>query len=145
MNSLAIPAQAMSFPESNMQARFRLLPPRVQREVLERALQWGVSKGLEDYHSGVHGLGQDAMTGAIQIAVERALKPLMPVLTKELLGVVKPAAQEAAQVVGPVIRKELADKLPTFALISGAAAAILSIIGMVAIGGYVVKSVKKAG
>lgn len=145
MNSLAIPMHPVNFPESNMQARFRLLPPTVQKEVLRRSIQWGVSKGLQDYQSGVHGLGQDAMTVAIQVAIERAIQPILPVIQQQLMGAVEPAAKKAADLIGPAIRKELDAKLPLFAVITGLTAAILSIIGMTVVGGYVVKSVKKVG
>lgn len=150
MNSLSVQAmggingQSLSF-----LSRFAALDPRTQQEVVERAVEWGVQRGVSDWidlnrQRGMHGLarlGQDAMTNAIAIAVQRALEPLMPVLGEKLMAIAEPAARKAAEVVGPVIDAKLREHGPRLAVITGLVAAILSIIGMVVVGGYVVKKV----
>lgn len=125
--------------------RFSTLPPDLQREVARRAIEFGVLQGVEEWKANggqrLSGLGQDAMAQVIGPAVERALKPLLPTLSKSLIDIVKPAAEKAAAVVGPAVGRELRATMPKFALIAGIVAATLSIIGMALVGGYVVKKV----
>jgi len=77
----------------------------------------------------------------IQAAVQKALAPIMPTLGAELVKVVQPAAEKAANTVGPVIDEKLREYGPWIGAIAGTVSAILSIIGMILVGGYVVKKV----
>jgi hypothetical protein len=152
MNSLSVQAVhgvAAMNANSSFVARFSMLDPRTQREVVERAVEWGVERGINDWReanryramNGLGALGQDALTNAVALAVQKALTPLMPVLGEKLMAVAEPAARKAAEVVGPVLDERLRTYGPKFAIISGLVAAILGIIGMVLVGGYVVKKV----
>lgn len=125
-----------------IRARLRLLDPWTRREVLRRSLRWGVQYGTAEL--GAHGFGtlsQDAVTGVIGAAVQRALEPLLPTLGAQLMSVVEPAARKAADVVGPVLEEKLQKYGPIIGIIAGVVAAVLSIIGMVVVGGYVAKRV----
>ena len=144
MNSLSIQGLNGTGRRDAVAERFSTLPPDLQREVARRAVEFGVLQGVEEWKanggSRLSGLGQqDAMERIIGPAVERALKPLLPTLSKSLLDIVKPAAEKAAAVVGPAVGRELQAALPKFALISGIAAGTLSIIGMAILGTFVVK------
>lgn len=86
-------------------------------------------------------LGQDAISSVVSVAVEKALKPLMPTLGAELMKVVEPAAKKAADTVGPVIDEKLRKYGPWLAVITGTVAAILVILGMVTMGGYLLRKV----
>lgn len=145
MNSLSLQALNGTGRRDAVAERFATLPPRLQREIAQRAIEYGVLQGVQEWKANggqrLSGLGQDAMDQVIGSAVERALKPLLPSLGKALVDVVKPAAEKAAAVVGPAVGRELRATLPKFALISGIAAATLSIIGMALVGTYVVKKV----
>lgn len=121
------------------------LEPWVQREIARRAVEWGVMNGLAEYrrrrqYGGMGDLGQD-MTGIVQIAVQKALAPLIPTLGAELMKAVEPAAKKASEVVGPVIDEKLRKYGPWIGVIAGTVAAILGILGMVTIGGYLLKKV----
>ena len=133
---------------TNMSGRFRALPKSVQKEVLSRAIDWGVMHGLAECRcramQGMGDLGQDAITGAVQAAVQRAIAPLMPALTEQLTAAVGPAAQKAADVVGPVLEDKLKKYGPIVGVIAGVVAAVLGIGGMILLGGYIVKKVKAA-
>ena len=136
-------------PDLILAERMRALPTYERKEIMRRAVMWGTAQGIEEwlkeggmYHGyALEGLGQDALTNAVAVAVGHAIRPLIPILGKELLEIVKPAAEEAAKVVGPVVANELKKKLPLFAVIAGAVAAVFSVLGMLALGAYVVKKV----
>jgi hypothetical protein len=120
--------------------KLRRLPPRQRIEVVRKAVLDGVQEGLASHGmTGMSGLGADAVSAA----VERVLQPLMPTLGAELVKVVEPAARKAADVVGPAVEENIKKYGPTLAIITGLVAAVLSVIGMVVVGGYVVKKVGK--
>lgn len=145
MNSLSLQALNGTGRRDAVAERFATLPPRLQREVAQRAIEYGVLQGVEEWKARggqrLSGLGQDAMAQVIGPAIERALKPLLPTLSKSLIDIVKPAAEKAAAVVGPAVGRELRATMPKFALIAGIVAATLSILGMALVGSYVVKKV----
>lgn len=126
-------------------AKLAQLSPETKREVARRAIEWGVKRGVDDWISqaanGMGQLSQGALDSAITIAVQNALAPLMPVLKQQLLEIAEPAAKKASEVVGPVIEEKLRDYGPTLAAITGIVAAVLSIVGMLLLGGYIVKKV----
>lgn len=128
-----------------LMARLAQLSPAMQREVATRAIEWGVKRGVADWiEQAEHGMGQlsqDAITNAVAVAVQRALEPMMPALKAQLLAIAEPAAKKAAEVVGPVIEEKLRDYGPTLAAITGVVAAVLSIVGMLLLGGYIVRKV----
>lgn len=132
---------------SDLGPRLRVLMPRARQQLAERAIEWGVQAGIDEclrrseMGMGMAALSEDAITSAVSVAVQRALTPLMPTLSAELMKVAEPAAKKAADVVGPVIEEKLRDYGPTLALITGIAAAVLSVIGMLLVGAYVVKKV----
>lgn len=101
--------------------------------------------GLEEYRrraaTGMGALGQDAVSSVVGSAVEKALRPLVPTLGAELMKVVEPAAKKAADTVGPVIDEKLRKYGPWIGVIAGTVAAILGILGMVVLGGYLVRKV----
>lgn len=130
-----------------MAERFARLSPWSRQEVLRRAVEWGVRRGVQEtlaYRgaSGLSGLGQDTLASAVTVAVQNALKPLMPVVTDQLLAAVKPAAEKAAEIVGPAVGQVIEEKMPKYALIAGIVAAVLGLVGMVALGTYVVRKVR---
>ena len=151
MNHLSIHDAAYEVdPDLLLAERMRAIPTYERKEIVRRAVMWGTAQGIEEWIKeggmspegfALEGLGQDALTSAVTVAVQNALRPLIPVLSEELLAVVKPAAEEAATIVGPVVANELKKKLPLFAVISGAVAAVLGILGMMAVGAYVVTKV----
>lgn len=126
-------------------AKLGQLSPADRKEVARRAILWGVQRGVSDWISqaenGMGTLSQGALDSAITIAVQNALTPLMPVLKQQLLEIAEPAAKKASEVVGPVIEEKLRDYGPTLAAITGVVAAVLSIVGMLLLGGYIVKKV----
>lgn len=126
-------------------ARLAQLSPEMQKEVARRAINWGVQRGVAEWISqaerGMGTLSQGALDSAITIAVQNALTPLMPVLKQQLLEIAEPAAKKASEVVGPVIEEKLRDYGPTLAAITGIVASVLSIVGMLLLGGYIVKKV----
>lgn len=137
MNGLGIRTQA-----DGLARRFASLPPELRKEVLTRSIAWGVERGLQEAKMpGMGALGQEAIFGAISVAIEKVLAPIIPMLGQKLLEIAKPAAEKAAEVIRPAIRKELQAQLPLFAFITGIVGAGLSIAGMLIIGGYVVKKV----
>ena len=149
MNALSLQSlSTVNGDYTNMADRFRVLSPRVQREVLSRAIDWGVMHGLAECRCrsmrGMGGLGADAVTSAVQVAVQNAIAPLMPALTEQLTAAVGPAAQKAADVVGPVLDEKLRKYGPIVGVIAGVVAAVLGIGGMLLLGGYIVKKVKAA-
>jgi len=114
------------------------LDPEMRLEVVRRGAEWGVMQGLADLRAqGIDGLGQDY----IALAVERALKPMLPALSEQIMQVVGPAAQKAADTVGPVLDEKLRKWGPIMAVIAGVVAAVLGIVGMVVMGGYVIRKV----
>jgi hypothetical protein len=123
--------------------KLKRLPPRQRIEVVRQAVLDGVKAGLAD--RGVSGLGgmSNLSADVVGAAVERVLRPMMPALGAELVKVVEPAAQKAADVVGPAIEQNIKKYGPTLAIITGLVAATLSVIGMLVVGGYVVKKVGK--
>jgi len=124
-------------------AKLSQLSPEMKREVVRRSIQWGVERGVADWISqaerGMGTLSQGALDSAITIAVQNALTPLMPVLKQQLLEIAEPAAKKASEVVGPVIEEKLREYGPTLAAITGVVAAVLSIVGMLLVGGYLKK------
>lgn len=127
-------------------ARLAQLSPETQKEVARRAIEWGVQRGVADWISnaerGMGTLSQGALDSAITVAVQNALMPLMPTLKAQLLEIAAPAAKKASEVVGPVIEEKLRDYGPTLAAITGIVAAVLSLVGMLLLGGYIVKQVR---
>ncbi|MGH8896763.1 MAG: hypothetical protein ACRDZ4_07000 [Egibacteraceae bacterium] len=132
--------------DASLAYRLQALSPEARQEVLARAIDWGVQRGVQDWaarnDAGMGDLSQDALTGAITIAVQNALAPLMPTLGQELMRVAEPAARKAADVVGPVIEEKLRAWGPTLAAITGVVAAVLSLVGMFLLGQYVVGKVR---
>lgn len=126
-------------------SRLAGLDPATQREVVSRAVHWGVAEGADSWlrarAAGMSHLGQDALSTAVQFAVERALKPMMPMLGQRLMEVAEPAAKRAAEVVGPVVEDKLKEYGPRLAIIAGVVAAILGLLGMAALGWYVARKV----
>lgn len=127
--------------DAGLAARLSQLDPATRREVLSRAVEWGVMQGLAEARAA-GGLGQaPPPQDAISAAVARVLAPMMPALQQQLVAAAEPAARKAADVVGPVVEQKLKEYGPTFGIIAGLVSAILGVLGMVAIGSYVVRRV----
>lgn len=145
MNNLAV-QHLEPVSDRRLAEEMAALPPYLRREIALRAVQWGVAEGVQEWMKnggdvGMGGLGQDSFTEAIAVAVERVIKPLVPALRDELLAIAEPAAKRAAEVVGPAVGAELQKRLLPFAIIAGLVAAVFGVIGMMAVGGYIVKKV----
>ena len=145
MNSLSLEAVRPTNPYTDMEVRLRRLPKHVQREVLSRAIDWGVSHGVAEWRAmggpSMGALSQDALSTAVGTAVQKAITPLMPTLSAELMKAVEPAAAKAADVVGPVLEEKLKKYAPIFGIVAGLVAAAFGVLGMMIVGGYVVKKV----
>lgn len=143
MNNLAL--EQVGLRRSAFEDRLMELPERQRREVVERALQWGVERGIEglmrDHGPALSGLGQDELNLLVSRAIERAIKPMIPTLQKHLMEAAEPAAKKAADVIGPVVERKLKEQVPKFAAITGVVTAALTILGMFLVGGYVVRKV----
>lgn len=74
--------------------------------------------------------------------IAQALSSIAPQLQAQLLAIAEPAAQKAAQVVGPVIEEKLAQEAPLFALITGVFAGAVAVVGMILVGTFVLKKGK---
>lgn len=145
MNSLSVQNSGMA--QDDLVYRVAQLPPHLREEMARRAVEWGVQRGIEEWranrHFGMAELGQDALSKAVSTAVERAIKPLIPTLGAELLKAVKPAAEAAANIVGPAVAEELEKKAPAIAIATGLIAGLVAIGGMLLLGQWVVRKVRK--
>lgn len=141
MNSLSLQAIGIAGVGDSLGQRLGQLDPKLREEVVRRAVYWGVQEGLADWKArnpgGMAALSQEALTAA----VEKVIAPYLPAIGQQLVKVVEPAAQKAADVVGPAVESKIRQYGPTLAIITGVVAAVLSILGMVALGGYIVKKV----
>jgi hypothetical protein len=117
--------------------RIQALPPDVRERVLREGIAEGVSEGLRTVRrrAALSGIGDDE---AVTAAVQSVLGPLMPSLSAEIMKAVGPAAQKAADVVGPVIEDKIKTYGPILAIIVGVVAGIIALFGMAAVGRYVI-------
>lgn len=137
MNALSVQSLGAD-PHAATRSRFYSLPPHLQKEVLSRAIDWGVMQGLEDCRRtgvGMGALSQAEQQQSVTSAISSALTPILG-------GTAKNLGQQAADVIGPVIEDKLKQYAPIFGVIAGLVAAVFSVIGMVVVGGYVVKKMR---
>jgi hypothetical protein len=73
----------------------------------------------------------DVQRDIISTAVERYLRPLLPTLSQQFLKAVEPAAKSAVEIVRPAIRQELDVQIPKLAIITGAVAGTLVLLGII--------------
>jgi len=92
---------------------------------------------------GMSALGEDAAQGLVAAGVQAALAPMVPVIGQKILEMAQPAVEKSMQMLGPVIDEKVSQYGPRLALIMGLSAALVSILGMVAVGSYVVSKLKK--
>ena len=85
----------------------------------------------------------DQWTDAIQKAVTSAIQPMIPILSEQLLAVVAPAAEKAAEIVGPVVEQKLQQEGPKLAIITGLVLAAVSVVSMIGISMIVVSKMRK--
>lgn len=149
MNALSVQALGGFAGFDSLGYHLAQLDPATQQEIVTRAIMWGVERGVSDWiegnqwrrERGLGALGQDAAQGAITAGIQAALTPLMPWLGDKLVEMAKPAMQQATDMIGPVIDQKVKEYGPRLAVITGLAAALLSVLGMILVGGYVVKKV----
>jgi hypothetical protein len=112
-----------------------ILPLRQRVEVLGTAIGESVLEGmgqdLPDPFSVNAGGGLPEQL--IQQQVMKIIEPMLPVLGEKLLEIAEPAAQKAAEVVGPVVKEQLDAQIPKLAVITGIVAGLL-VVGGIMIG-----------
>lgn len=122
-----------------MAARFNRLPRHQQIDQLARAIHDTVretlktkyGRGLRHRLVGLSDLAAEAQA-ATNDAVTNLLSPLATVLGPTLSKITQPAVEKATASLQPVLKQELEDKVPTFAIISGA------ILGLFLLGGILI-------
>ncbi len=125
--------------DSELAARFERLPRHQQIDQLARAIHDTVKdalksrygRGLRNRLVGLSDLAADAQA-ATQDAVSNLLAPLASALGPTLSKITQPAVEKATASLQPVLKAELEDKVPTFAIISGA------ILGLFLLGGILI-------
>lgn len=131
--------------------RLASLDVATQRAVVQRAVMEGAKLGIARWAAanrwrkanGLSSLGQEAAQGLVAAGVQAALAPMVPVIGQKILEMAKPAIEKSMQMIGPVIDEKVSQYGPRLALIMGLSAALLSILGMVAVGAYVVSKIKR--
>jgi len=102
-------------------------PDRVN--ALGTALGMGILENLGQEIPGLPGV-PGATDTFLQAQVSKILEPIIPVLGAKLLEVAKPAAEKAAEIVGPAIREELNKQIPKFAAITGLVLGLAVVAGI---------------
>ncbi len=108
--------------------------PADRAEIIGSALGHHIVDEMQAYYGQpqLGGLGQqDLQSALLSDVVGKAVDALLPTLGDALMEVVEPAAKKAADIVGPVVRRELTAQLPTFAGLTGVVTGIVVIVGMV--------------
>lgn len=126
--------------------RFRDLPPRLQREMAARVVDWGVMNGLAEVRRRrggmkIQGLA-DLSQADQQTVADSVSNVLAPILSTTMKGTTAQLSQQAADVIGPVIEQKLKDYGPTFAIIMGLVAASLTLLGMGLFGGWLLTKIR---
>jgi len=136
MNSLTLQSQVYGAPDA-LALGLAALDPWTRDEVIDRAVRWGVETGVAEYVA-VHGLASlGQATDVITGAVTQALQPMLPQLQTYAMQAADPILAKASDMVDEKLRTWG----PIVGGIAGVVAAILGIIGMVVVGGYVVRKV----
>jgi hypothetical protein len=104
---------------------------RAIHDTVKETLKTKYGRGLRNRLVGLSDLAAEAQA-ATQDAVGNLLAPLASVLGPTLSKITQPAVEKATASLQPVLRQELEDKVPTFAIISGA------ILGLFLLGGILI-------
>lgn len=104
---------------------------RAIHDTVKETLKTKYGRGLRNRLVGLSDLAAEAQA-ATQDAVSNLLAPLASVLGPTLSKITQPAVEKATASLQPVLRQELEDKVPTFAIISGA------ILGLFLLGGILI-------
>jgi hypothetical protein len=126
-------------PGRGFSTRFGQLSPDTQKEVVKRAIEWGVERGFNEWRSNALrgiGLGQQDLENAIARGVHGTLGQLIPNLTSGLVDQVTASAKQATS---DIIEEKLQKWGFPLAAVVGVVAAVLSVIGMLLVGGYLAK------
>lgn len=120
--------------------RLAQLSPDTQKEVARRAIEWGVERGIADYFAraqrGMGSLSQRDLENSIARGVHATFGQLIPNLTS---GIIDQVTASAKQATSEVIEEKLQKWGIPLAAAVGAVAAVLSVLGMVLVGGYLLK------
>ena len=75
-------------------------------------------------------LTEDKQTSIISKAISDVLKPYIPTLGKQVLNIIKPAAEESVKIVKPSVIEAIKENLPTFSVLTGVIVASLVLSGI---------------
>jgi len=150
MNSLSM--QALGNGYDSLALRLAALPEHAQREVLRRAVEWGIDAGVGNWveanrqrlAGGMGALSQASLYDSVAAGVMQALQPMWPVFGQKLMDMAQPIMQKSLDMIGPIVDQKIRQYGPALAAITGLSAAIFSIVGMYLVGGYVVRKIKAA-
>ena len=125
--------------DSELAVRFNRLSRGEQIDQLARAIHDTVKetlktrygRGLRQHLSSFADLAADAQN-ATQDAVTNLLAPLASALGPTLSKITQPAVEKATASLQPVLKQELQENVPTFAIIAGA------ILGLFLLGGILI-------
>jgi hypothetical protein len=125
--------------DAELAYRFEMLSEREQINTLARALHETVvdalkaryGHGVKRAFASLSDLAADAQSATTD-AVSSLLAPLASALGPTLSKITQPAVEKATATLQPVLKQELAEQAPTFAIIAGA------IAGLFLLGGYLI-------
>lgn len=104
---------------------------RAIHDTVKETLKTRYGRGLRQSLMGLADLAADAQN-ATQDAVTNLLSPLASVLGPTLSKITQPAVEKATASLQPVLKQELQENVPTFAIIAGA------ILGLFLLGGILI-------
>ncbi len=126
-------------PRRSFMGRFAQLSPDTQKEVVRRAVEWVVERGFQDWQQqAMHGIGlsHHDLGYAIARGIHGTVGQLIPNLTSGLIDQITASAKQATS---DILDEKLQKWGPTLAAVTGVVAAVLSVLGMVLVGGYLAK------
>ena len=125
--------------DAELAVRFSKLSRADQIDQLSRAIRDVVRDGLRSRHGsalrqylvtgGMSGLGAEAQAATTD-AVSSLLAPLASALGPTLSKITQPAVEKATASIQPMLKQELSEQAPNFALIVGALLGIFMLGGM---------------
>lgn len=122
--------------DAELSYRFSLLPRDEQinqlataiKDTVRDALKSRYGRGLKKHLVGLGDLAADAQAATTD-AVSNLLAPLASVLGPTLARISQPAVEKATASIQPMLKAELSEHVPTFAIIAGA------VLGLFLLGG----------